>query len=308
MDLLTDVLRALRLRGTVYFQADFRAPWGMDIKGGVFANFHLVVQGECWVRSGDDLDALRIGAGELVVFPHGDRHALLDRVDGEPVPAEELLSSGVTTDDATVYGGDGPATTLICGHFECDRDGGHPLLSSLPRMIHVSTDDEGTGDWLETAAALAAKESQSKRSGSSAVVDRLAEVLLIQVLRHHAERSGVDRGFLAATRDRALSEAIALVHTDPAHAWSVEELARRSGMSRSTFAAHFKETIGTTPMRYLTQWRMQKARELLFDTDRSIGDVAEVVGYESEWAFAKAFKREFGTGPGAARRQARASA
>lgn len=307
MDVLTDVLRTLRLRGTVYFQADFCAPWGMDIKGGSVANFHVVVRGNCWVRSSQLKAALPVSAGDLIVFPHGDRHALLHAPDGDALPAETVLSSarGTTPDHRTVYGGQGSATTLICGHFECERAGGHPLLSALPGLIHISQANNPNADWMTTATQLTLLESASDRQGSAAVVDRLAEILLIQVVRSYMEQHPTTDGFLVAISDVSLSAALSLIHSQPAHPWSVHKLARKIGMSRSAFAARFKEVMGISPMQYLTHWRMQKARELFLTEDHSVATVAELVGYQGEWSFAKAFKRIFGVGPGSVRREAR---
>ena len=304
MDILSDVLRALRLKGTIYFQADFCAPWGMDIKGGAIANFHLVVAGTCWLRWEGSPAPLPISEGELILFPHGHRHALVHVADGAAPPAEQLLAADRTQDGTRkIYGGEGQATNLICGHFEYDREGRHPLFASLPPLIHLKSRDTSEAGWLETASRLAVMESGSQLKGSGAVVDRLAEVMLIQTLRAYAERLSEPEGFLAALADHALSSALALIHNHPEQQWSVNDLARRTGVSRSVFAERFKTMLGTSPMQYLTLWRMQKARELLQSEDHAVAEVAEAVGYQSEWAFARAFKRVFGMGPGAMRRE-----
>lgn len=309
MDLLNDVLRTLRLRGTVYFLADFRSPWGMDIKGGAFANFHLVVRGGCWLRTPASDAPRRLNEGDFIFFPHGSRHALTYAPDSEAPPSAELLATGRGGEKGrVVYGGDGPATTLICGHFEYDRTSLHPLFASLPPLIHIVSDQQDDGGWMAAAAGLAVAESASGRKGSGAVVDRLAEVLLIHALRTYAERLGATEGFLAAVSHPGLSSALRLIHSRPAHSWGLEELARETGMSRSVFAEKFKGTMGLAPMQYLTHWRMQKARELLVTEELVVAEVGEMVGYKSEWAFAKAFKRFFGMGPGALRREGRRSA
>ncbi|MEZ4363743.1 MAG: AraC family transcriptional regulator [Kofleriaceae bacterium] len=303
MDVLTDVLRAMRLQGTAYFQADFCAPWGMSIARDDVANFHVVVRGSC-VASWEG-EERELHAGDILVFPHGLPHALLDPTRPAPEPASELLARPRTdAQGRCVFGGDGAATELICGHFELDRAGGHPLFAALPRALLLRRGEGTDPEWLATATRLVVLESSSGRLGSRAVVDRLAEALMIQVIRAHAERLALSSGFLAALSDRLLGPALAAIHEDPAAAWSVELLARRIGASRSSFAARFKEVLGTSPMQYVTDWRMQGARALLANEELSIAQVAERVGYQSEFAFAKAYKRTFGEGPGAIRRRA----
>ncbi len=309
MDVLTDVLRTLRLKGTVYFQADFRSPWGMDIKGGAVANFHIVTRGECWFRRAGDAAPTRLGPGDVVVFPHGDRHALLAEPDGEALPAQEVLSALAPTETGCPsYGGAGPETTLICGHFECDRDGRHPLLGALPPTILIRAGGGPDPEWIRIATQLAVAESNRPKLGGEAVVDRIAEALLIQVIRAHADALDDAQGFLAAISDPVINRGLSLIHERPEHPWSSEELAHQAGASRTVFADRFRDKMGTSPIQYLTHWRMHKARELLRSGDFSVAQIAERVGYQSEWAFAKAFKRVFQAGPGAIRRAAKEGA
>ena len=303
MDVLTDVLRALRLRGTAYFRADFRAPWGMAIDRQDVASFHVVVEGTCFATWAD-ADPCALNRGDILVFPHGQSHALLDAWDTEAVPAAELLATQRHAERGPEFGGTGERTEIICGHFELDRGGSHPLLAALPRVLVLRRGEGTDPEWVATATRLAVLEADSGRAGSSAVVDRIAEALMIQLIRAHAERSGHSSGFLAALGDRMLGPALAAMHQDPGAAWSVEDLARRIGASRSAFAARFKEMLGNTPMQYLTEWRMYGARELLREGALSTAQIAERVGYQSEFAFAKAYKRVFGEGPGATRRAA----
>ena len=307
MDPLTDVLRALRLRGTVYFQADFCAPWGMDIKGGEVANFHIVSKGNCWLRIHSTGKLILLNEGDLVVFPHGDPHTLLHAEQADAVPANALLSKSRCVGKSVTYGGEGPATNLICGHFEYDRAAAHPLFTCLPTLIHIPHTKGQAADWLTTATQLTVLESSAGREGAGAVVDRLAEVLLIQVLRAYMSKLEAREGFLGVLGDQAMARLLALIHDQPENGWTVAEMARQAGMSRSVFAARFKESLGQTPMQYLSQWRMLKARECLQTTGMTTIQVAESIGYQSEFAFAKMFKRYFGMGPGALRRAARKS-
>ncbi|MCH9682736.1 MAG: AraC family transcriptional regulator [Deltaproteobacteria bacterium] len=306
MDVLTDVCRALRLRGTAYFQAKFRAPWGMTISAHEVANFHVVVQGECVVRTESHTEPLTLRTGDIVVFPHGAEHALADATTSTAPPADQLLSTrrALHSGDLEFGSLDGAPTEIICGHFEIERRVAHPLLDALPQTLLLRAGEGTDAQWVATATRLAVLESGSDRPGASAVVDRIAEALMIQVVRAHADAHAEDGGFLAALGDRTLATALGLIHADPAHAWSVEELARRAATSRSSFATRFKQVLGQSPMQYVTDWRMHGARELLGTRDLSIAQVAQRVGYQSEFAFAKAFKRVFGEPPGMYRRRA----
>ena len=313
IDILTDVLRALQLRGTVYFQADFQAPWGVDIKGGAMANFHMVIRGACWVRIPSEPYLSRVEEGDIIVFPHGDRHSLVHHPEGAVIPAEAFLAQMPKTPAQKPVVQKNPSenntsTSLICGHFEYDRTILNPLFSSLPSFIHLKPGKDFDAEWIATAIKLAAMESTSPRPGSTAIVDRLAEVLLIQVLRGYIEQQNHTSGFLKALTIPFLSRSLSLMHNYPARQWTMENLAREVGVSRSVFAARFKEGIGHSPIQYLTAWRIQKAKRLLVSEHDTIGKIAELVGYHSEWAFAKAFKRLVGVGPGTFRRTSRESA
>ncbi len=297
MDVLSDVLRCLQLRSSVYFQAEFHAPWGMAIDQRTVAAFHFVVRGSCWLRHGGE-EALRLGEGDLVVFPRGHRHSLSDRPNGDVTPAEEFLGAG------SPYGGPGPTScSMVCGHFEYDMGARHPLLMGLPSLLHSQAGSSESVDWYQTAIRIAVLESQraDEMSGSTAIVERLAETLLIQVIRDYALRTG--EGYLAALSDPGLGRALNAIHDEPSRAWTVESLGRVASMSRSAFANHFREAVGLTPMQYATQWRMHTARRLLQTRETSVAAVAELVGYSDGFAFAKAFKRMFDESPSNLRRR-----
>lgn len=300
MDVLTDVLTTLRLRGTVYFQADFGAPWGMDIKGGAVASFHLVVQGNCWLRGPGQEEIRELRKGDMVVLAHGDRHALLHAPEADAPSAETVICQDKKRNRRPEYGGEGDITRLICGHYEYERAGRHLLLQALPALIHLSGDQQT--EWIATASQLAVKESSMSLGGSGAVVDRLAEILFIQVVRAYAHQLPKEQGFLAALADPTLACALALLHDEPARPWQLEDLARNCGVSRTKLGDRFKQTLGVVPMQYMTEWRMYKAPEFLANDDGSIAQVAARVGYASEFSFSKAYKRLFGEAPGSARR------
>jgi AraC family transcriptional activator of mtrCDE len=275
-DVLAKALEAIRLRGTVYFKADFRAPWDMSIPSKEIAAFHVVAAGECWLRV-DGAKPHRLRAGDIAMLPHGTAHELVHEAS---------------------------LTTLVCGHFEYDHRGLHPFFRSLPTLIHIPANDAEQSSWLEAAGRLAAAESSSKNRGASAVVDRLAEALLLSTLRLYLEHERAPQGFVAAAKDPQIGLALAEIHDQPQRDWTLAELAKTAGLSRTVFASRFRDLVGDTPMRYLSRWRMLTARDLLEEAHLSTAEVAERVGYRSEFAFAKAFKRAFGKGPGQYRRPA----
>ncbi len=302
-DVLADVLRAVRLEGTAYFQADFAAPWGMSFSPSDFANFHLVCAGACWLTSegSANREPQLLEAGHLAVLPHGGPHRLADDLATEPLPAKQLISETERRDgDELVYGGNGRRCTLICGHFEYDRSGSHPLWDALPELIVVHSE---SGSMFDTAAKMTIAAARSSEPGTTAVLDRLAEILLIQIICAYAADTESQNGFIAALADQAIGRAIKAIHDEPERRWSVTELSKVAGLSRSALASSFQRLVGTSPMSYVTVWRMHRAKELLATTSLHFADIAEKVGYESEWSFAKAFKRVFGQGPGAFRRQ-----
>lgn len=310
MDILSDVFRAQRLRGTVYFRADFREPWGLDIQGGQFANFHIVVRGRCWLRTDPSAPARALETGDVVLFPNGSPHALLHAPNGAAFPAADVTGNGATSEneaDTRVFGGSGSVTTtLICGHFEFDRSVPHPLLDSLPSLVHVEASKHSRAEWLSTAGHLATIESGANRPGVTAIVDRLAEALLVQTLLGHvtAMSHSEQTSFLAAVQDRSVGRVLELIHQDPAHNWSLSELAVAAGVSRSILTERFRVLVGESVMVYLARWRMLKSRELLRDSTMSVAQVADTIGYGSEFSFAKAFKRFFGVPPGQIRANA----
>lgn len=304
MDILADVLQTMKLRGTVYFRASFHAPWGMDIAAGQFANFHIVTDGSCWLRNHHDGSLHELCKGDIAMFPHGTHHALTCTPDAETMPAPTLLKATQReAPDGIIFGGDGQATTaLICGHFEYDRKLPHPLFDTLDELILVSSGSLPKDDWIATAAELASQVSAAAAPGASAVADRLAEALFIQALTAYIEQREDRESFLGALYDRQISRALALMHEDIACNWTLADLAKAVAMSRSQFAERFRLLVGEPPMIYLARWRMLRARELLRETRRPLADISEAVGYRSEFAFSKAFKKIVGEPPGAIRR------
>ncbi len=306
MDILSDILRTLKLRGTVYFHASFQAPWGMNIPAGEFANFHIVTEGTCWLEADNGSPPIAMGKGDIAVFPRGNTHSLMHERGASTIRAADLISNpkAAVGECPVAFGGPGSVTTsLICGHFEYDRDCPHPLFDTLNACIYVRADGGHDTAWITTASELAANISTAgDNPGTEAVIDRLAEALFIQALAAHIDSLEDPDGFLVALQDRHIGKALQLMHKDIAHDWTIAELAKAALMSRSVFTDKFRAMVGEPPMVYLARWRMLKARELLIDTDLTIGRISSNVGYHSEFAFAKAFKKLIGITPGAARR------
>ena len=303
MDVLSDVFATLRLTGTVYFQADFNSPWGMDIKGGVVANFHLVVAGECWLRLPDKDELIKLNSGDIVLFPCGDRHALLNPDDANILPAESVLNK-LQNDKLPLPNLDKQNTaTLICGHYEYDQANLHPLLRSLPRIVHLKASKQS--EWMHTASKLIVEESKIYEQGSNAVVNRLAETLLVQIVRYLANENDYQNGFLALLGTPKASKAVTLIHENPYYPWRLDELAQACGVSRTVLTDEFNRCLNLAPIQYLTEWRMHKARDMFISSEMSVAQVAECVGYSSEWSFSNAYKRIFGVGPGATRQAKR---
>jgi len=306
-DALSDILRALRMKGTIYFRTDFNPPWGVAVpEFSNVARFHMAARGSCSVEVAGEPAPVYLAQGDLIVIPHGAAHVLADEPGRQAASVDDVLEkTGFQGRGALVYGGEetGSSTQLICGHFAFDDDAIHPLLEALPRYIHISGSESLNNAWLENAMKFIQVESLSPGPGSDAIVHRLSEIIFIQAVRIHVERMGSDAGPLAGIADPQIGRALAAMHGAPESAWTIEELASEAGMSRTSFAVKFARAIGMTPHHYLTQWRMQEAGRRLRETADPIVSVAEGAGYQSEAAFNRAFKKWFDATPGSYRRQ-----
>lgn len=305
-DRLGQVLHTLRLTGTLYCQTELSAPWGIEIPDlPGLVTLAIVTEGQCQLVIDDQIAMLR--PGSIALLPHGAPHAL--RSDAKAALTNlydldvEMLSPRY---ERLVFGGGGEVCRLTYGVFRPDGPTAARLIAGLPPSIHVERWQRDDQPWIDSSLGLIAREARSLHPGGEAVLTRLADVLVIQTLRAWLDREGrQSQGWLAALTDPHLGRALSLIHEKPHHPWSVADLAREAGVSRSGFAARFTDVLGETPMLYLTRWRLDCARQWLGESRDSIGEIADRVGYKSEAAFARAFKRHFGMGPGAARRDAR---
>lgn len=311
MDVLSEILGALDLRGSLYFSTEFRPPWGVKVPPhpGV-SRFHLNMRGDCWVSTPSEPEPVLLEAGDLVLVPHGSGHTLAGSPDAACLSLDDVIErSGFDGRGALVHGGEdrGNPTRLVCGHFAFDEAGGHPFLEQLPSMVVIRHDETGTAPRLELDEVfrIITREVRDGRPGGDAIVHRLSEVLFIQAVRVWAERQEpqeAGQGLMAALLDRHLGASLDAVHRRPDHRWTVEELARAGGLSRTVFAERFRDVVGMSPMQYVTFWRVQKARGLLARRGLSLDAVAQQVGYGSTAAFSRAFKKQVGDSPGTYRR------
>lgn len=307
-DPLGEALQVLRLSGTFYARSELSAPWGLTLPPSPHSLwFHVVNAGGGWLEvEGSEPRYLR--PGDFALVPHGDGHRL--RSDpGVPAPPVDGLAHDYVSDRYALlhHGGGGAATSIVCGTVRFEHPAARDLVELLPQMIIVETSDGLTPapetEWMHATLRLIAAEASALNPGGEAVVTRLSDILVIQAIRAWIAREDSSRtGWLAALQDPRIGRAMSLVHRDPARSWSVASLARATAMSRSAFAARFTDLVGEPVMGYVTRWRMHVALDRLKHDDVSVAELAARVGYESEAAFSRAFKRTVGMPPGAVRR------
>jgi AraC-like DNA-binding protein len=315
VDALSDVLRVIRLSGGVFLDAEFTAPW--CVRGQISAedckpylaaprhviSFHFVATG-CMQLKVEDGDPTEVRAGEIVMLPHNSTHLFGSGLDLSPVSASEIVQPPQDGRLARIaYGGGGEATQLLCGYLGCDTPFS-PLITALPKILKLDVRTASAGEWIESSFRFAAKEIAAGRLGSATVIAKLSELLFVEtVSRYIGSLPAERRGWLAGLRDPQITRALALLHARPLDEWTAESLAREAGMSRSAFADRFSSLVGQPPMQYLSVWRMHMAAQQLRDGHGSVAQVGFGIGYDSEAAFSRAFKRQFGASPGAWRRQ-----
>jgi AraC-like DNA-binding protein len=301
MDPLDDAFSAMRVRESLYARVDAGAPWAIRFREGKAARFGLVIAGCCWLTMEQPSKSVPLAAGDCYVILDGSTYTLGDDPRSAPLNCFDVMPKLV--DGAVSIGGGGVAATVVTGWFVYDELGARPLTALLPRVLHTSVDGYRT-DILKATLELLAKETERPGVGSGVVISGLADILFVQAIRSHLNHAGEDDvGWLAALSDKRIGAAMRAVHGKPADPWTVERLAALANMSRSAFAARFKAKLGEAPLEYLTRWRMFRAGVLLRRTERSLAEIANEVGYESDAALSKAFHRVVGMAPGAFRKQ-----
>lgn len=336
VDVLSDTLRVVRLAGALFLNAHLRAPWAvlsppadqlalyLGLPTDCVALFHILVEGECWIAL-EGHSPVHLSAGDVIIFPRADQHVLGSTLSVRPLPIGTFLPPGPLEGIARIEEGrSGAVTRFVCGYLHCDQRF-NPLIGALPALLLVVRTDDRTGqasapdpaqeralalvpgilpidggDWLATTLRHAVEEAESLRPGHAVMLARLTEILFVEVLRRFMQQlPAAQRGWLAAVRDPVVGQTLRLLHAHPERAWTVEELATAVAVARSTLADRFTLLVGEPPMRYLAAWRIQLAQSLLRQSRTSVAEVALRVGYESEAAFNRAFKRHVGQPPAA---------
>ena len=324
MDALSDVLRSVRLEGACYITAEFTAPWCIRGELGLqsvrarlagaehVAFFHFLTEGRCQVRLAEGGETIEATAGDLVLFPQEGRHLMGTDLQLAPMEREAAFTPDPASDAQFFqirHGGGGATTRFVCGYLALNRAAFRPLLQSLPRVVRIPIGDGPAAAMLRELFQAGVRESAALRPGGSSVLAKVAELLFVEALRRHAERLPPgDGGWLAGVRDPHVGRALGLLHAEPGRAWTVDELARESALSRSALAERFAGLVGESPMQYLTRWRLALAAQMLRAGRETIARIAARSGYESEAAFSRAFKREFGAPPASWRRAGAKSA
>ena len=276
MEVLSDILRSMRVEASVYFCDYLKAPWELEFVDTTQASFHLVRRGECWATSDDRCE--RLGPGDMIFVEPGRDHVLASHCPGQDPPP---LDGG---------------TLLLCGYFDFAEETATPLLELFPSLAIVREEEFLKHPWLKSTLDQLSSEYLSQQPGAELVVNKLTEVVLVELIRINFGRT--EHGhFLRALSDKRIARALGQLHNEPQYAWTLDKLAQEVGMSRASFAKHFRELVGQPMFEYLTSLRMQRAKELLTDTTLPLYEVASRVGYESDLAFTKTFKKLTGITP-----------
>ena len=307
MDALADVLKTIRLNTSTYFCSDFSSPWGMEVTKGDEGLFHVVISGECWLRVYPQTEAIHLKMGDIVAFPSGGAHSISDQQDSNMLPGKSVVSqiqAGNNPFHITSNTGNSGTinNTLLCGAFSYDTSVKHPFIRDLPCFIHIKAAQSDKTTWLKSLINTLSLEARSMNPGSTVMVDRLTEVLFIELMRHFMQEHAGQQLYLAALSDPQIGKALNLIHEETNATWTVERLGEHVGMSRTAFTDRFANLVGMPPKTYLINWRMQKAKGQLQAGGYTMIDISEAAGYSSEAAFSKAFKQFFGETPGRVKR------
>jgi AraC-like DNA-binding protein len=319
MDVLSEVLRVVRLEGALFFNGEFSAPWclsssrSIDVahyfspEAGHLIIYHFLTEGRAYARLPEGRRE-ELTAGDIVIFPHGDAHFLGNGSPEKPVDSFQTFAKNITQGlKVARFGGGGEITRFVCGFMACEPRLSQVFLAGLPKILKVHVANEPSGQWLENSIRFSVAEVSGSNAGSGLVLAKLSEVLFVETLRRYISALPPGEiGWLAGARDPIIGQTLAFLHKEPAHPWTISNLARRVGLSRTQLAERFRHFVGESPMAYLAQWRLKLGAEILQSTDNSVAEVAAAVGYGSEAAFNRAFRREFDCPPAQFRRNRRA--
>lgn len=290
-DILSNVLHSFRVRTRICVRGAFCGKWALDSRGFKGSVFHLVGRGAAWLHSEGLEVPIPLRSGDLVMLPRCQWHQITGTPERQKDPTPRPA------------GASGPQTTMICGQVQSAAGFVDPIIKALPEILVVHADDQGTSAQLHALVRIMVSEHESDGPGQQAVLERMAEMMYIMIIRHHMKSADPKRGLLAAIADERIAAVLAAVHEDPGKDWQIPALASLAGMSRTAFTLRFKSLLEETPMQYVTQWRMHLAEGLLSDRRNSVMKVAAQLGYQTEAAFRRAFKRVSGVGPGKLRKE-----
>jgi AraC-like DNA-binding protein len=321
MDALSEILQSVKLEGAIFYNAEFTSPWGFRSpptcevasflgKGPKHVIlYHLLTQGRARGEVENSTHRVDLVPGDIVVFPHGDAHVLSNGSPARIVDNSQYLKEVFAQGMAVARdGGGGESTFFVCGYMECDRELSKTFLGGLPPVFKVNIRNDRSGQWLENSIKFSAGEASANRAGSDAVLARLSEALFVETMRRYmADLPPQQTGWLAGARDPHVGASLAHLHREPEYPWTIATLAERVGLSRSVLAERFRHYLGEPPMTYLSRWRLQLGARMLTSTSYSVARISGEVGYESEPAFNRAFKREFGSPPARFRTRARST-
>ncbi len=301
MDLLSEILRFSKMSGTLYFRTSFTAPWGVEVpQYQNVSRFHYVHRGRCFAHLPTAGETVQINQGDLIIITKGASHVLSEPADARSKSLDSVLEdSGFTGRGALIYGESDSdhETQLICGHFAFDPVAEHVLIDALPEYILLRAYGEASPTWLNESLKMIGFEVGRDDLGSDLIAHKLAEIIFAQAIRTYISGDGKNRHITAAFADQKIRSALEAMHRDPGDMWTVDSLAKVAGLSRTSFANKFSELMGSTPLAYLTDWRMQVAKHLLAETNKPIIEVAQLSGYSSEASFGRVFKRYFDQPP-----------
>lgn len=318
MDVLSEVLKVVRLEGAMFYNGEFSAPWSLRSPAscklapylapgvGHVIIYHLPIEGRGYAHLLHG-ESVPLGPGDIVVFPHGDPHVMGNGSPAEPWDSgkelQRILSEGLKL---ARMGGGGEITRFVCGYMTCEQRLSEVFLGGLPPLVKINIRNDAAGQWLENTIRFTVGEADGSRAGGDAMLAKLSEVLFIEMLRRYVDTLPSEQtGWLAGARDEVVGKTLALMHRKPGHAWTIAALAKQVGSSRSVLAERFHHYLDEPPIAYLTRWRLQLGAQLLASSACSVAEIADEVGYESEAAFNRAFKRTFGTPPARFRSQAK---
>ncbi len=321
MDVLSEVLKAVKLDGAMFYNAEYSSPWAFRAPAScVVAPFispdsrhvimyHLLTEGRGYAHVEGDGQRVQLNAGDIVIFAHGDPHIMGNGAPVKPFDNEQelhqIFSRGLKV---SRHGGGGEITKFVCGYLACDPHLSRVFLGGLPPMLKVNIRNDASGQWLENSIRYSVGDADASRPGGEAVVAKLSEVLFVETLRRYIALLPLEQtGWLAGIRDPEVGKALALLHRKPAHPWTIAALANEVGISRSVLAERFRRYLSETPIAYLTRWRLQLGAQMLKSTSSSVAQIAAEAGYESEPSFNRAFKREFGLPPARFRRRSKSA-